>query len=57
MVNEAGKEAWKNPDVRKWWETSGKYWYKYGHGPQEKKQNNGQSQLRHYEKNEPHLVP
>ena len=30
MVNEAGKEAWKNPDVRKWWETSGKYWYKYG---------------------------
>lgn len=32
-VNTAGKEAWKNPNVRKWWELSGIYWYNNGVGP------------------------
>lgn len=33
MVNDAGKRAWNNPEVKKWWELSGKYWYNTGKGP------------------------
>ena len=32
-VNAAGREEWKNPEVKKWWELSGKYWYNNGKGP------------------------
>jgi hypothetical protein len=32
-VNAAGKRAWENPDVKNWWELSGKYWYNTGKGP------------------------
>lgn len=32
-VNLSVKEAWKNPNVRNWWEQSGKYWYNTGRGP------------------------
>jgi hypothetical protein len=31
--NRVGESAWKNPKVREWWETSGKYWYSTGQGP------------------------
>lgn len=34
-VVKEGKLAWQNPDVQKWWELSGKYWYNTGEGPKE----------------------
>ena len=31
-VTAKGREAWKNPNVKEWWDESGKYWYDKGAG-------------------------